>query len=331
MSKKKKSLIKYSVIMAAVILLCIITRKSWGDIYKELSRTPVEKIGVIIALSAGYFVLEGLVIKMLAVKYDPAFTWTQGTFCAYYCCFYKMITFGSGGGIAEIYYLNKRGIPAAKATGMDLVQYMLQRISIAVYGLLCVLVFFKQVKEPLEGYKIYLLTGSLMVIAVVSALIVAGTSNIVSGKLFHWAEKILGNKKEWLDKLESLRGQAAILQTESRDLLHEKKKLVVILGINQVKLTFWYAVPMAALSAEPGLTWQAVLALTALAFMLAGVIPAPAGMGSVEVIFLLLFTRITSSAKAVSAMLLLRFATNGIPFVVGGVCSLIIGKSSKAQ
>ena len=125
-----------------------------GDILNELSRTSAEKIGeLVIILSAGYFVLEGLVIKILAVKYDPEFSLAQGTSCAYYCCFYKMITFGSGGGIAEIYYLNKRGVPAAKATGMDLVQYMLQRMSIVVYGLLCVLVFFKDVKEPLEGYK----------------------------------------------------------------------------------------------------------------------------------------------------------------------------------
>ena len=331
MSKNKKSLIKYTVIIAAVILLFIITRKSWGDILNELSRTSAEKIGVVIVLSAGYFVLEGLVIKILAVKYDPEFSLAQGTSCAYYCCFYKMITFGSGGGIAEIYYLNKRGVPAAKATGMDLVQYMLQRMSIVVYGLLCVLVFFKDVKEPLEGYKVYLLTGSLMVIAVVGVLIAAGTSKTVSGKLFQWAERILGNKKEWRDKLERLREQAVILQAESRELLHEKKKLMVILGVNLVKLTFWYAVPMAALYSEPGLTWQAVLALTALAFMLAGVIPAPAGLGTVEVVFLLLFTRITSRPKAVSAMLLLRFATNGIPFVVGGVCSLIIGKNGKAQ
>lgn len=88
-------------------------------------------------------------------------------------------------------------------------------------------------------------------------------------------------------------------------------------------------VPFVACYPDPGLTWRTAVSLTALSFMLAGVIPAPAGMGSVEVVFILLFTRVISSAKAVSAMLLLRFATNGVPFVVGGVCSLLLKRKEE--
>ena len=280
-------------------------------------------------MSIGYFVLEGLIIRVFARKYNSEFTLVEGTACAYYCCFYRMLTLGSGGGIAQIYYLNKRGVPAARATGMGLIQYVLQRVSIAVYGLLCVLIFFREVRKPLEGYKMYLLVGSLLVVAVVAALIFVATSEVIFGKLFLLAKKIIKNRTSWLSRLDRLKEQVAILQCESRELLREKRKLTAVLCINIIKLTFWYMVPFVACYPDPGLTWRTAVSLTALSFMLAGVIPAPAGMGSVEVVFILLFTRVISSAKAVSAMLLLRFATNGVPVVVGGVCSLLLKRKEE--
>ena len=60
-------------------------------------------------------------------------------------------------------------------------------------------------------------------------------------------------------------------------------------------------------------------ALMAVTFTLVGVIPAPSGFGSLELVFVLLYGRITGNAKAVSAILLFRFVTNIIPFVIGAV------------
>ena len=42
---------------------------------------------------------------------------------------------GSGSGVAEIYYLNTRGIEAGTATGMSLVQYILHKVAVALYGI----------------------------------------------------------------------------------------------------------------------------------------------------------------------------------------------------
>lgn len=48
-----------------------------------------------------------------------------------------------------------------------------------------------------------------------------------------------------------------------------------------------------------------------------GVIPTPAGIGSVEAVFTLLFRRLLPEAKALSAVLLYRFATMLLPCAIG--------------
>ena len=58
-------------------------------------------------------------------------------------------------------------------------------------------------------------------------------------------------------------------------------------------------------------------ALTSLSQSLAGVIPTPAGIGSVEAVFTLLFRRLLPEAKALSAVLLYRFTTMLLPCAIG--------------
>ena len=57
--------------------------------------------------------------------------------------------------------------------------------------------------------------------------------------------------------------------------------------------------------------------VTSLSQSLAGVIPTPAGIGSVEAVFTLLFRRLLPEAKALSAVLLYRFATMLLPCAIG--------------
>ena len=74
MDGKKKSIVKYTVIIAAVFLLFIFTRKSWGDIFTQLSKTSVKDVLVITIMSIGYFVFEGLIVRVFARKYNREFT-----------------------------------------------------------------------------------------------------------------------------------------------------------------------------------------------------------------------------------------------------------------
>ena len=59
--------------------------------------------------------------------------------------------------------------------------------------------------------------------------------------------------------------------------------------------------------------------LMAVVYMLAGVIPAPSGIGSLEFVFWLFFSPSVGGQAAISAILVFRFATWFMPFVMGAV------------
>ena len=65
--------------------------------------------------------------------------------------------------------------------------------------------------------------------------------------------------------------------------------------------------------------------------MLAGVIPTPAGLGSLEFVFLMFSTKIVGAAEAGAAMILLRCAVNIIPLVPGALLALTDRRKKKGS
>ena len=65
------------------------------------------------------------------------------------------------------------------------------------------------------------------------------------------------------------------------------------------------------------------MAVTSLSVMLAAVLPSPAGIGSTEFVFTMLFAAVTTTGAAGSASLLYRFATFVLPFAIGAVIVIL--------
>lgn len=84
-----------------------------------------------------------------------------------------------------------------------------------------------------------------------------------------------------------------------------------------VKLAFWYGIPYVVFYKTGEITLPQTLAVTSLSVMLAAVLPSPAGIGSTEFVFTLLFAAVAGTGAAGSASLLYRFATFVFPFLVG--------------
>ena len=87
------------------------------------------------------------------------------------------------------------------------------------------------------------------------------------------------NKKGKYDALEhQLREQCADLETASKYLLHKKKMVAGVVGLNLLKLCFWYGMPYLLFAGDKNINLVETMAITALSVMLAAVIPAPAGI-----------------------------------------------------
>lgn len=286
---------------------------------QEMQKISSGKVIVIIFLSLMYMGLEGCIIMQMAGSYKSTLSLRKCIECAYYCAFLRLATFGSGAGVGEIYYLNKAGIKIAKATSVSLIQYMIQKISIAIYSGFSFLLFYPVVNSYMGSYTKYLLPAVCITIVIAIAIILISVPSKISDGLIKIMEKAAFRCVRWQEKIEKAKEQVEILQESARELLHEKKKLLIVFLLNFLKYTCWYMIPFVLYPSD--ITLGKSILFTSLTTMLAGVIPVPGGLGALEAVFLILFSPIVSKDRAVSIALLYRFVTTMIPFAFGGIAA----------
>lgn len=344
--RKKRSLIKYLFLTGLLAFVWIHYRSFLADAWREIRNLSAWQLTAVVLLSLGYQLLEGGVIWLMMKRYVPDYRYQRGARCALVCSFYRFATLGSGGMAAEIVELSKDGADSARAGGMSMVQYLIHKITITVYGIAAFFYLLLFTDSNVRQYSHFLWIGTVMTGLIAAFLILICTSRRFSGFCFAAANKAA--KGRGRDRLERLREQVGILQDEARALLRpmrrenwsrggkrgensdagrRKSVLKWILLLDFGKLTCWYLVPCVVIAGNANAPFGEILALTASAQMLAGVIPAPAGIGSLEFVFLLFSARAAGESLALSAMLLLRAAINLIPFLPGLLLSVMPDKN----
>ena len=131
-----------------------------------------------------------------------------------------------------------------------------------------------------------------------------------------WAQK---KYPEYNVQMQKWRENLILLNDTGRDLLTHKKRFLMLLVLNLFKLAVIYTIPAYILYGMGQLTIMQSTMLMAVAYMLAGVIPAPSGIGSLEFVFLLFFNCFAQESNTVPSILVFRFATWIVPFVIGAI------------
>lgn len=299
-------------------------RGSIGDMLTELSHVSSRVILLLFLTVILYHVCEGCITWMIVRKTHPEYTYWNGFCNAFYTSFYKTATLGSGSGIAAIYYLNKAGIPVPNATGMYFFQYIVHKVSMAVYSLLLFLLTYDFIHASFADYQAYILLGFLGVCVIASALLAVATIPWMQTVCNLLAKRLEQKHPVWGEKLTGAGHKLALLQAESLSLLKDPLLLLRLFLCNLLKFTSWYILPwfvFSGSSATGDLPFTALqcFSMTALSQSLAGVIPTPAGIGSVEAVYVLLFRRLLPEAKALSAVVLYRFDTMLLPCAIGAL------------
>ncbi len=329
--KNKKLLAK---IIFVVVLLAIIAytfRDQAGPIFSQLRDTSVFVLVAICISSVIYHLVEAWITYSLAKRYQPKFRYRRAVCCAFYCSFYRLATLGSGSGVAAVYYLGKSGVEYSKGAGLYMVQYVLHKVSIALFSGVLFLFNWKFMVKHFSDYGIYLILayGLTTVIAIFLLLFA------VSAKFHRLLFKLVGvfNRSGKLDGvMEVLRKNCDIMEVSTADLLRDKKILVLTVLKNLLKFCFWYCIPFLILYGTGLLTLFQSLAVCSLSVMTAAVVPTPAGIGSVEVIMTTLIGVVVGVHRAGAITLLYRFATFIFPFFVGGIYVLLRrGKAKRGR
>lgn len=317
MTAKKRKWWKVAVVILIAVILVVFFRDSFAEGLREILKVPAKTVVFLLCLSMGYFLAEGGVITILARSYTNTVSYRNGVACALYCSFFRLITFGSGSGIAEVYYLNRQGMKAAEATGMSLVQYLIQKITICLMGAVSFFFCFRYVSQYIGDYQGYIALAVLITMVIGAGILMITVFEKGKDLLFHYLSKATAGKESWNDKVKKAEGQADILQDGAKKLYHKKHCLALAFVLNLAKYFCWFLTPYVLYGDEERLTLLVSLVLMALATMVAGVIPTPSGYGSLDAMIILLFYPLLGEAKAVSLVILYRVVVSLFPFLMG--------------
>lgn len=290
---------------------------SFGEISGELVKTSAGTLLFICLCSTVYQCLDGAAITLLARRYNPGFRYRHGIGSSYYTAFFKAITMGSGDLFASIYYYTEHGIPPEKNYGLITVFYVVQKITITLYCVVCLLCNYSYMRGNYGQYLSYFILGIALTVIVAIVLIFVCVSEKFHVFLLFLANKVI-KRESWRQKLLELAEKLREVREETVKLIRDKKLLLGLLALNALKLTAWYLVPVFLLYGS-GASSFSILSMIAASVALAGVMPAPAGIGSTEFVYILLFTPLLGDVRAASSVLLYRLATFLFPSIMGGL------------
>lgn len=304
--------------LAAVLTAAfLVFRGHWQEIRESLSAVPLRGTAAMLALAAGYQMLESGVCASLVRARLPGFSLRQAAEVTFLGVFGNVATFAAGSMPMQSLLLHKYGLTYGHGVGMLTVDYIFHKSSILLYASVMLLFQGSWLRDACPDLSRYLLLGYVVCGAVAAALVLVCAWE----KMERLALKLIGLLPEtgkWPKRKEAWRTNLASLYTESQHILKDRACCGRVLALNAGKLLCLYTaawLSIRLLGADGLSFWQAQL-LASLMLLIASALPNIAGVGPAEFAFLMLFTRFMPYAQASAALLLYRTATYFFPFAV---------------
>ena len=302
------------------------------EAFWEIKNTPKIKLILIFLTANFYFIAEGIIIHLMTGEDEKALTIFQGISCSYMCAFYRLATLGSGNGIAQIYYYKTKGIDVSKGTGMSIVQYTFQKITIGIMGILSFLILVAIGNSSLLKYSWFMLAGVLVISIICTVLFLLTVSKKISGFAIALIRAIIKKESRLTEKVDKLEHAINSLQTEGRIIWHDKKVFLIVVLLNIFKFCCWYIIPGILFVDTFDLNPLMCMALMAVCNMLGCVMVAPSGIGTLDFVFALFFGTLVKNGKAIAAAILIyRFFTWAVPFMIGLIPAAFLKKTNKIE
>lgn len=322
-SRKKKSRkwIGRGVLLILLMISLFFYRDTLWNIVEGIRRITWRELVVSICLAFLGYSLDGLTISIMMSAVGSRAKARDGIFIAFVCEFYRLTTLGNGSGIAEIYYLHEKGVEPGSATVLTMIQFALKRVAVMLLGLTgFVYLCHEEVTKPLcSEYGIFVVSGCLIAVIVISFFLGITLYSRVENALVRVLDWLEIRIKQQKKNFEKWKEQIRLLNSSGMCILSQKRKMMCVILLQIGKLMTFYMIPACLLHGKTDLTVGASVLVMAVAFMLAGVIPTPSGVGALEFVFVLFFTCFTDSGTAVPVILLFRFVTWICPAIVGGM------------
>lgn len=320
MKKKKRQIYGGLLVFGIlIVILYLMFHDSYRSIWEQLKNANKYYLCLLILIGNLYIVLDGLVYRAMIRRNGYDCKVSTGTCAAYMGVFLNVTTLGAGTKAGQIYYLYQKGVEPGNGFGMLVMEYVFHKATIMLYACVMLLVNYRYITVRYADSVRYLYTGFLLSGIIVLCLVAICLSDrihrLVMAPLHKWVKK-----EKWIEKLDELEQQLRDVRQVGKRIYKDKAGIFWQFALNSIKMTCWYILPMLAymaIESEPfPMSPMACIATTAIMQLMIGVIPSTGGMGSTELVFMLLFGKIFGKVTAGAAMILYRISNFYVPFLV---------------
>lgn len=288
----------------------------------ELRYMKAWEIAGMAGLGILYQFMDGFNFTTMAKVEHPEYTTWHGLDCAFYTSFFRVTSFGSAPYAATAYSMYKRGIDPEEGMAISTVNYTYHKIVIAIICIVCGIVSLDTLRGLGDQYVWYFIVSLILVVPIAIFLL-----GICLSHKFHkfiiWFLHKLDRKHKHDDAIERLEFQLYHMKLISKKQIKNYKGLPIMFIRHVIKQLGIYAIVYLALYDEIQCGFWPMIALTAVVIAIAGVMPAPGGIGTTELAFSLLMVGLASQEKILSAALLFRFFSFYFAGLLGGIMILI--------
>ena len=319
--KRNKNIINY--IIAVIVIIAIYKYKAtFLSALVQMKQVEVWQLLLAFLATMIFQVIDGINVASLVKVHNSKFRYIDGVWCMLYTSFYRVISFGSAQAIATTYYLNKHDVSISKGTGISAINYMLHKMMIAIICIFFFIIGYSSISNIYGSYLHYLIFSLILVFIICMLFLLFCTSEKFHNLITKVVNKFNRNGK--LDNFEKkMNEQMLEMRDSSTELLKDKKRIAWICFRNIFKILSWYVIPYIFLMNSTNSSLFICLAIMSFVIAISGVMVAPAGIGTSEFVFMLLFAGMASNDKLLLAILLYRFFTFVVPGIVGVIVVII--------
>ena len=329
--KKKiiKFVIQFVIILIMLGILWFMFKDSYKDILNQLKNVKIEIFLIAVALGNAYYLIDSFIYKSFLKREKCNVNYLRCVAVAYMSVFFNVTTFGAGIKPAQVAYLHRKGVEPGKAFGILTVPYVFTKSTIVLYALVMLAINNAFVLKNFSDTFGYIYAGVGLSIVIIAVLILLCASEWFHRIICKLMDIILGRGRLAKYKLnDKIKNFTKNLHDASCEIVRKPLVWIKCIVINVLRQSCWYFVPIIAITAIGGslgdVTVSEALTVTALMQLLMGVIPASGGVGSLEVVFSLLFAAVFGKITAGSCMIIYRLATYYIPFIISMLIMLIL-------
>lgn len=292
---------------------------SWQVILAAIRQADPLLLAVICLLGLAWYSVDAVGYWLLYRRQGMPLGYADCFRMAFMSIFCDVTTMGAATKPLQLWYSYQKGADVGRCTSILIIPYIFQKSMITLFALVLFAWQHEFVRTRFGDTVQYVYLGAAGSVLVSVGLAILCTVPSVYEVLMRLIDRLL-RAPRWDELRKTAREQLGNISRAGREILTDKK-LCVVLALNSAfKLLLLYSIPAVSLWAVEGGLYGASLTelftMTAIMKLIMGVLPTSGGVGSLEVVFSLLFSKVFGEVTGGTLMVLFRVATYYLPFLV---------------